>query len=232
MRHYNMTLAESIYKKRFLFWIITIFYDNSKRQKSDRLRSTNNIDYKKNIHTKKVLLCIWWDMKKMIYHKVLNPGKNCWALNNNSFKRQNRVKMALLVKTMVSSFYSMTMLTLSKDNKRCHLLFGLEVFPHIIQQTRFLQIITRLDHSTSPEKQLLKTMSENVSMISSFQSCQVSIMIRHAFASCPKNDITSSIIMENILMIEFFQFFFNKVLILFKNQEEFISMFLNKLKKI
>jgi len=66
-------------------------------------RSTIDIDSKCNIHESKDLLCIWWNMKDVVYYK-LKPN-HCWALlitinqfeswfeletfNNNSKKTQN-----------------------------------------------------------------------------------------------------------------------------------------------
>jgi len=75
-----LTLLSKFRKKDFLYKIITgdekwIFYDNPKRRKSwidfgQSLTSTP----KANIH-KKILLCIWWDWKGVLYYELLQPGE-------------------------------------------------------------------------------------------------------------------------------------------------------------
>jgi len=53
-----------------------IFYDNSKRSKSWIDPGPPSISTpKSNIDAKKVLLCIWWDWKRVLYYKLLQPGK-------------------------------------------------------------------------------------------------------------------------------------------------------------
>lgn len=74
-------LLERNKKKSFLHRIVTgdekwIHYDNPKRKKSygppgHRPSSTS----KPNIHCDKVMLCIWWDQKGVIYYELLNPGE-------------------------------------------------------------------------------------------------------------------------------------------------------------
>jgi len=39
---------------------------------------------KRNIHGNKVLLCIWWNMKGILYYELLKPetsNSHCWALS-------------------------------------------------------------------------------------------------------------------------------------------------------
>jgi len=52
---------------------------NPKRRKSwvDSQSSTSRS--KPNIHTKKVLLCIWWDWKSVLYYELLQPGEKITA---------------------------------------------------------------------------------------------------------------------------------------------------------
>ncbi len=67
-------------KKNFLWKIVTgnekyIFYDNPKCKKSwVDPGQTSTSTLKQNIHLKKSLLCIWWDMKGVLYYELLETG--------------------------------------------------------------------------------------------------------------------------------------------------------------
>lgn len=74
-------LLERHKKKSFLHRLVTgdekwIHYDNPKRKKSyvkrgKRAKSTP----KQDIHCAKVMLCIWWDQKGVLYYELLKPGE-------------------------------------------------------------------------------------------------------------------------------------------------------------
>lgn len=56
-----------------------IFYDNPKKKKyyampGQSLPSTSISTPKPNIHGSKVMLCIWWDQKDVVYYELLQPG--------------------------------------------------------------------------------------------------------------------------------------------------------------
>lgn len=68
-------------RKRFLHRIITgdekwIHYDNPKRRKAYVKRGEPGPSTPKpNIHAHKVMLCIWWDQKGVVYYELLRSGQ-------------------------------------------------------------------------------------------------------------------------------------------------------------
>ena len=56
-----------------------IFYDNPKKKKyyakpNQSLPSTSISTPRPNIHGSKIMLCIWWDQKNLVYYELLKPG--------------------------------------------------------------------------------------------------------------------------------------------------------------
>ena len=55
-----------------------IFDDNPKKKKyyakSGQLSSTSTSTLRSNIHGSKIMLCIWWDQKRLVYYELLKPG--------------------------------------------------------------------------------------------------------------------------------------------------------------
>ena len=84
-------LLERHKKKSFLHRIITgdekwIYYDNPKRKKTytktgEPAKSTP----KRNVHVDKVMLCIWWDQKGVLYNELLPRGQ---TINGPLYKTQ------------------------------------------------------------------------------------------------------------------------------------------------
>ena len=74
-------LLERHKKKSFLHRIVTgdekwIHYDNPKRKKSfGKPGQPAKLTAKPNIHGAKVMLCIWWDQKGVLYYELLKPGE-------------------------------------------------------------------------------------------------------------------------------------------------------------
>ena len=95
-------LLERHKKKSLLHRIVTIdekwiHYDNPKRKKSyvkpgQPTKSTT----KPNIHGAKVMLCIWWDKKGVLYYELLKPGE---TINEERYRTQLiRLKRAIAEK--------------------------------------------------------------------------------------------------------------------------------------
>lgn len=84
-------LMERYRRKSFLHHIVTsdekwIYFDNPKRKKSwidPGQPSTSTA--KQNIHSKKALLCIWWDQKGVVFYELLNNGE---TVDANRYKQQ------------------------------------------------------------------------------------------------------------------------------------------------
>lgn len=80
-----LSLLSRFKRKDFLHKIVTgdekwVYYDNPKRRKSwvNPGEPSKSIA-KSNIHGQKLLLCIWWDFKGVIYYELLKPGATITA---------------------------------------------------------------------------------------------------------------------------------------------------------
>jgi len=56
-----------------------IFYDNPKKKKyyakpGQSFPSTSTSTLRPNIHGSKIMLCIWWDQKDLVYYELLKSG--------------------------------------------------------------------------------------------------------------------------------------------------------------
>lgn len=86
-------------RKGFLHRIITgdekwIYYENPKRIKAwVKPSEPGPLQPKRNIHCGKVMLCIWWDIKGVVYYELLKTGE---TINGELYRRQlMRLKQAL-----------------------------------------------------------------------------------------------------------------------------------------
>jgi [histone H3]-lysine36 N-dimethyltransferase SETMAR len=89
-------------RKGFLHRIITgdekwIYYDNPKRLKAwVKPGEPGPSTPKRNIHGSKVMLCIWWDQKGVIYYELLQPSE---TITGDRYRTQlMRLKRALTQK--------------------------------------------------------------------------------------------------------------------------------------
>lgn len=81
----------SRYKKDFLWKIVTgdekwLYYDNpvNKKQWLDRDQAPL-LCPKPELHRKKVMLCVWWDIKGVVYYELLEPNK---TINADLYSKQ------------------------------------------------------------------------------------------------------------------------------------------------
>ena len=95
-------LLERHKKKSFLHRIVTrnekrIHYDNPKCKKSYvKLGQPVKSTAKPNIYGAKVMLCIWWDQKGVLYYELLKPGG---TINGERYRTQLiRLKRAVAEK--------------------------------------------------------------------------------------------------------------------------------------
>ena len=129
-------------KKSFLHRIVTgdekwIHYENPKRKKSyvnpgQPAKSTS----KPNIHGPKVMLCIWWDQKGVLYYELLKPGE---TINGERYRTQSvRLKRAIAEKRPEYATRH-EVIIFHHDNARPHVAIpvknylqnrGWEVLPH------------------------------------------------------------------------------------------------------
>lgn len=129
-------------KKHFLHQIVTgdekwIHYDNPKRRKSWVDPGQPSVSApKRDIHGSKVMLCIWWDSKGVVYYELLKPNE---TIDGNRYRRQlHHMNQALIEKRPIIANKPRKVILLH-DNARPHvaktvkeklLQLGWEILPH------------------------------------------------------------------------------------------------------
>ena len=135
-------LLERHKKELFLHRIVTgdekwIHYDNPKHKKSyAKPGQPTKSTAKPNIHVAKVMLCIWWDQKGMLYYELLKPGE---TINGERYRTQLiRLKRAIAEKRP-EYLTGHEVIIFHHDNARSHVAIliknyleysGWEVLPH------------------------------------------------------------------------------------------------------
>lgn len=129
-------------KKDFLHKIVTgdekwVYFDNPVNEKQwlDPNQPAKHVP-KRDIHGKKVLLCVWWDMKGVVHYELLDQGQ---TINADRYSKQLRkVQRELEVKRPFSGHGPRPVILLH-DNARPHVAIhtqkvisslGWEVLPH------------------------------------------------------------------------------------------------------
>ena len=134
--------------KDFLWQIVTgaqkwIVYEDRKRKKSSidpkELQSTTS---ESKIHAKKVLLCIWWDMKGVLYYELQGSDQEFHGpgiitskgyddqLNELSDAIEKKRPFTGKGKRKVILLYDNAMPQVTSDTQRTILKLGWEVMPH------------------------------------------------------------------------------------------------------
>lgn len=138
----SIALLARYRRKSFLWQIVTgdekwVYYENPQRKRSwvDPEQPTKSTP-KPNLHSKKVLLCIWWDMKGVLYYEMLKPGETVTAERYSNQLIQLKEKIEEL---RPQKGHSAKKIILLHDNARPHvakatknkiLELGWEVLPH------------------------------------------------------------------------------------------------------
>lgn len=110
-------------KKSFLWKIVTgdekwIYYDNPTRKGEwvDRGQATSSTP-QRNIHGHKLLLCIWWDQKGVLYYELLRPNQTITA---ERYCQQLQLLSEQIVQQRPYSGHGRRPIILLHDNARPH----------------------------------------------------------------------------------------------------------------
>lgn len=137
-----LSLLTRFKKKDFLHKIVTgdekwIYYQNPKRRKSWVYPGQPSSPIvKRNIHSAKVLLCIWWDYLGVVYYEFMKQGE---TITSETYINQLTRLKALIEKNRPFSGTGTRPVILLQDNARPHTSkksmdhltsLGWEVLPH------------------------------------------------------------------------------------------------------
>lgn len=129
-------------RKHFLYRIVTgdekwIHYDNPKRKSAWVMPGQAGPSTpKRNIHSAKVMLCIWWDVRGVVYYELLKPSE---TITGDRYRTQLLRLRRALDEKRPEWFRRHSKIILQHDNARPHVAqqvknyiqgVGWEVLPH------------------------------------------------------------------------------------------------------
>lgn len=138
----SLSLLARHRKKSFLWRIVTgdekwVYFENPVRKRSwVNPGQPSTSTPKQEIHGKKVLLCMWWDIKGLLFYELLDPGETVTSerYSNQLIKLNDKIK-----ELRSFSGHSERKIMLLHDNARPHIAsytkntileLGWEVLPH------------------------------------------------------------------------------------------------------
>jgi len=98
-----------------------IFYDNLNKKKyyakpGQSLPSISTSTPRPNIHGSKLMLCIWWDQKNLVYYELLKPGD---SITGDQYRLQ-LIRLSRALREKGSEHEQRHKVILLHDNARPH----------------------------------------------------------------------------------------------------------------
>ncbi|KAL4478243.1 hypothetical protein ABPG72_016555 [Tetrahymena utriculariae] len=138
----SLQLTVRFQKKDFLWQIVTgdekwIYFSNPYNQKQWLSPGENPSFIPKNtISTKKAMLCVWWDLKGILYYELLEPNQ---SIDSERYSKQLKILSSKIAENRIYNGKGKRKIILLHDNARPHVSkfttniiqeLGWEVLPH------------------------------------------------------------------------------------------------------
>ena len=94
------------------------FWESTPLKILGRCRISKNIDPNWNSHFKKVMLCIWWDSKGVLFYEILKPGE---TVTSNVYKSQLQKLNEKIQELRPHDAHTPRKVLLLRDNARPHI---------------------------------------------------------------------------------------------------------------